>query len=323
MITGAGRHPQGAFQLRDGDPVHFVRIDDGIEQLRLRADRDGVGLHILGADVDRCAHGEAQALPLADGVPHSAAVGAYLSAADVEEIARRVVLAGEILHKAGVVAIRHEADVLTVVLAGVHKVLLLSDGAHFALVQTTQRQADMSQLLLREVVEHIALVFVLVQTLFEQPAARGLVLLHPGIMARDHMIQSVRFCPAKQVIELHISVAVDAGIGRTAGLVDPDEFVDDLFLKVCRKIQHLVGNIHRIGHLGGVLNVPLRAAGVQALGVHGLVAGEAHGDAGAVETVPLHEPCRHRAVHTAAHGDERPGAAGSVLCFCHSVPLPL
>ena len=58
----------------------------------------------FGADVDRCAHGEAQALPLADGVPHSAAVGAYLSAADVEEIARRVVLAGEILHKAGVVA---------------------------------------------------------------------------------------------------------------------------------------------------------------------------------------------------------------------------
>ena len=323
MITGAGRHPQGAFQLRDGDPVHFVRIDDGIEQLRLRADRDGVGLHILGADVDRCAHGEAQALPLADGVPHSAAVGAYLSAADVEEIARRVVLSGEILHKAGVVAVRHEADVLTVVLAGVHEVLLLSDGAHFALVQTTQRQADMSQLLLREVVEHIALVFALVQTLFEQPAARGLVLLHPGIMARDHMIQPVRFRPAKQVIELHISVAVDAGIGRTAGLVDPDEFVDDLFLKVCRKIQHLVGNIHRIGHLGGVLNVPLRAAGAQALGVHGLVAGEAHGDAGAVETVPLHEPCRHRAVHTAAHGDERPGAAGSVLCFCHSVPLPL
>ena len=250
-------------------------------------------------------------------------MGAYLFAADVEEIARRVVLAGEILHKAGVVAVRHEADVLTVVLAGVHEVLLLGDGAHFALVQTTQRQADMSQLLLREVVEHIALVFVLVQTLFEQPAARGLVLLHPGIMARDHMIQPVRFCPAKQVIELHISVAVDAGIGRTAGLVDPDEFVDDLFLKVCRKIQHLVGNIHRIGHLGGVLNVPLRAAGVQALGVHSLVAGEAHGDAGAVETVPLHEPCRHRAVHTAAHGDERPGAAGSVLCFCHSVPLPL
>ena len=167
MITGAGRHPQGAFQLRDGDPVHFVRIDDGIEQLRLRADRDGVGLHILGADVDRCAHGEAQALPLADGVPHSAAVGAYLSAADVEEIARRVVLAGEILHKAGVVAVRHETDVLTVVLAGVHEVLLLGDGAHFALVQPPQRQADMRQLLLREVIEHIALVFVLVQTLFE------------------------------------------------------------------------------------------------------------------------------------------------------------
>ncbi len=46
--------------------------------------------------------------------------------ADVEEIARRIVFAGEVLHKAGVVAIGHEADVLTVVLAGVHEVLLLA-----------------------------------------------------------------------------------------------------------------------------------------------------------------------------------------------------
>ena len=57
---------------------------------------------------------------------------------------------------------------------------------------------------------------------------------------------------------------------------------------------------------------------MQTLGVHGLVAGEAHGDAGAVETVPLHEPCRHRAVHTAAHGDERPGRRE---VFCVSVIL--
>ena len=47
----------------------------------------------------------------------------------------------------------------------------------------------------REVVEHIALVFVLVQTLFEQPAARGLVLLHPGIMEmciRDRRVTARR-----------------------------------------------------------------------------------------------------------------------------------
>ena len=109
------------------------------------------------------------------------------------------------------------------------------------------------------------------------------------------------------MVELHILVAVDAGIGRAAGLVDPDELVDDLLLKIGGEVQHLVGDVHRIGHLGGVLNVPLGAAGVQPLGVHGLVAGEAHGDAGAV--------------HTAAHGDEGTGAAGSVLCLCHSVPL--
>ena len=74
----------------------------------------------------------------------------------------------------------------------------------------------MSQLLLREVVEHIALVFVLVQTLFEQPAARGLVLLHPGIMACDHMIQSVCFRPAKQVIDL--AYGLDRWVSLFAGL---------------------------------------------------------------------------------------------------------
>ena len=321
MVAGAGRHPQRPGQLRDGDPVHLVGVDDGIEQLRLRADGDGVGLHILGADVDRRAHGKAQPLPLADGVPHRAAVGAHLFSADVEEIARRIVFAGEVLHEAGIVAIGHEADVLTVVLAGVDESLLLGDGAHLALVQPAQRQTDVSQLRLREVVEHIALVLALVQPLFQQPAAGGLVLLHPGVVARDHIVQPVGLGPAEQVVELHILVAVDAGIGRAASLVDPDELVDDLFLKIGGEVQHLVGDVHRIGHLGGVLDVPLGAAGVQPLGVHGLVAGEAHGDAGAVEAVPLHEPCRHRAIHTAAHGDEGTGAAGSVLCLCHSVPL--
>ena len=321
MIAGAGRDPQGRGQLRDGDPVHLVGIDDAVKQVFLRAHRDGVGLHILGADIHRRTHGKAKALALADGIPHRAIVSAYLFAVLVQKIACRVVLAGEVLHEAGVVAVRHKADILAVVLAGVDKMLLFRDLTHFGLVQPPQRQAHMGQLLLGQVIEHIALILTLVQPLFQQPAAGGLVLLHPGVVARDHIVQPVGLGPAEQVVELHILVAVDAGIGRAAGLVDPDELVDDLLLKIGGEVQHLVGDVHRIGHLGGVLDVPLGAAGVQPLGVHGLVAGEAHGDAGAVEAVPLHEPCRHRAIHTAAHGDKGTGAAGSVLCLCHSVPL--
>ena len=141
-------------------------------------------------------------------------------------------------------------------------------------------------------------------------------------MARDHIIQPVCFRPAKQVIELHISVAVDAGIGRTAGLVDPDEFVDDLFLKVCRKIQHLVGNIHRIGHLGGVLNVPPEqqvcrpSVFTASLRVRRMVT--------PVQSKP--SLCMSHAateLSTPPLMAMTPRAAGSVLCFCHSVPLLL
>ena len=96
-------------------------------------------------------------------------MGAYLFAADVEEIARRVVLAGEILHKAGVVAVRHEADVLTVRLVGVVEALFLRDAARLALVHRAERQARVRQLILRERVEHVALVLALIERFFEQP----------------------------------------------------------------------------------------------------------------------------------------------------------
>ena len=44
------------------------------------------------------------------------------------------------------------------------------------------------------------------------------------------------------------------------------------------------------------------------------VAGEPHGDAGAVVARLLHQPRRHRAVHAAAHGDEGAGLAIRGLC---------
>ena len=165
----------------------------------------------------------------------------------------------------------------------------------------------MGQLLLGQVIEHIALILALVQPLFQQPAAGGLVLLHPGVMARDHILHAMALSPAEQVVELHIPVAVDAGVGRAAHLVYPDEFFDDLLPEVGGEIQHLIGDIHRKGHLGGILDILFGAAGMETGLPQRLVSGEPH------------QPCRHRAVHTAAHGDECPGAL-RVLCFCHIVP---
>ena len=43
-------------------------------------------------------------------------------------------LAGEVLHEAGVIAVRHKADILAVVLAGVDEMLLFRNFTHFGLV---------------------------------------------------------------------------------------------------------------------------------------------------------------------------------------------
>ena len=319
MIPRPGRDPQRLGQFGNGDPVDLICIDDAVKQARFRADCDRIFLHIFGTDIDRRAHGKAKALPLADGVPDRAAVSPHFTAALVEEVSVRVMLAREVLHELLIVAIRHETNVLTVMLAGIDEMLPFGDLTHLRFVQRTQRQTHMSQLLLRQIVKDIALIFSFVQALFQKPAAGGFVLLDAGIVARDHILHPVRLGPREKMIEFHIFVAVDAGVGRTARFIDPDEFFDDLFPEIGGEIQHLIGDIHRERYLGGVLDVPLRAAGVESRLTQRFVAGEPHGDAGAVVAVLLHQPCRHRAVHAAAHRDQRPGAR-CILYICHFVP---
>ena len=136
-------------------------------------------------------------------------------------------------------------------------------------------------------------------------------------MARDHIVDAVGLGPAEQVVELHIFVAVDAGVGRAARLIHPNEFLDDLLPEIGGKIHHFIGDVHCKGHLGGVLDVLLRAAGVEAGLAQRLVAGQAHGDAGALAPGLLHQPGSHRAVHTAAHGNEGLG----LVIRCHAKML--
>ena len=89
--------------------------------------------------------------------------------------------------------------------AGIDEMMLLGDGTHLGLVQGPQRQAHMSQLLLGEVVQHIALILALIQPLFEQPAAGVRVLFHPGIVAGDHIFHAVilGFVPGSHLLSPH------------------------------------------------------------------------------------------------------------------------
>ena len=122
------------------------------------------------------------------------------------------------------------------------------------------------------------------------------------------------FRPVQQVAELHIFIAVDAGVRGAARLVDADKFFNDLRPEIGGEIQHLIRHIQCKGHLSGVLDILFRAAGLVAGLSQRFVVGEPHGDAGAVVACLLHQTGRHRAVHAAAHGNEGAGTVCRVLC---------
>ena len=100
---------------------------------------------------------------------HDALVPAEHMAILIDKVARGAVASCVARDKASVVAVRHEADVLTVRLVGVVEALFLRDAARLALVHRAERQARVRQLILRERVEHVALVLALIERFFEQP----------------------------------------------------------------------------------------------------------------------------------------------------------
>ena len=212
-------------------------------------------------------------------------------------------LAGVLLHKLHIISVRHKADVLAVVLAGVDEVHTLGQFAHVRLGHTAQRKQHMSQLVLRQVVEHIALILGRVQGFFQKPAA-VFARFNAGVVAGDHPFIAVLQGIIQQLVELHDPVAVDAGIGGAARLIGAHKFLNDGLPEVHGKIQNFIGNVQLKGHGGRIVNVFLRAAGVKLPQADVLIAVQAHGGPHAVVPPTLHQAGGYRTVHAAAHGDE-------------------
>ena len=79
-------------------------------------------------------------------------MGAHHPAALIQKIPGGVVLAGKLLHKAGIVAIRHKADILTVRLAGNYQTVFFGNSPDLLLGIVPQRKPQQLQLRLGQVV---------------------------------------------------------------------------------------------------------------------------------------------------------------------------
>ena len=167
----------------------------------------------------------------------------------------------------------------------------------------------MRQVVLRQVIQHIALVFRLIQPATKLEAARSLVERPAGIMTGRHIVEAKLRAAALQSGELQISVAVDARIRRATAQVRIAEPVDHLAAERSREVEREVLEPQPERHLTGVLHIALAAAGALAHharspGAGNLVVEQLHGDARCIIARIAKQQRCNGAVHPAAHRNQ-------------------
>ena len=172
----------------------------------------------------------------------------------------------------------------------------------------------MRQLVLREPVQGIRLIFVPVQRPAQGPAARVLVELRAGIMPGRQIFraQPTRFC--HQRVKLDIPIAVDARVRGAPALVFGHKVVNDFFRKELPKVENIMGNAKLCRHPAGILH-RAEGAAARAFGFRCAFLPNLHGDAQHVITLPQQKARRDRRIHPAAHGDHH-----CLLCCHNSYP---
>ena len=175
-------------------------------------------------------------------------------------------------------------------------------GPQSRLLIIPNRQQQVGQLALGQLVEEIGLVLPPVRAPQQLPAVRGLIEPDPGIVPGGDGVRPLVQGPVQQGAELDLPVAVDAGIGSPAVCIGPHEPVHHLLLEKVTQIQHHMGDPHAGGHRPSRLDVVRRAAQARPV----LVVVKAQRHTGDVTARLLQQQCRRSAVHAAAHGGENP-----------------
>ena len=290
--------------LRDGDQIHPVRVKLAPIQFFIPTEDDHVLFRPDLQYVKRMLRGDAQTPPLTNRIADGPPVAAQHVPLAVHEIPCRILRAAEALHEACVVAVRHEANVLAVVLFGIHEAIGLRDPPHFFLRPRTKRKTRVFQLFLRHRIKYVTLVFRGVQALFQQHTAILRVGLDPGIVPGHNAVQPKLLHPLKKPPEFENAVAFDTGIRRPALLVGTDEGLDEFLPEQILIVEDMESHPQRLRHRPGIIRVLPGTAGLQEILSDHIIFKQAHSAADALVTRLFHEKRGHRRVHASAHGDQ-------------------
>ena len=133
--------------------------------------------------------------------------------------------------KADIVSIGNKANILTVLFLGSCNTALRRDRTDLLFCEVAERKEHAGKLLLRQIAEHIALIFFRVESFFQNIALCGGIVLHAGVMSRGDLVKSERICLAEHAVKFYTSVAEHAGVGCFAAFIGTDKCADHLFEK--------------------------------------------------------------------------------------------
>ena len=178
----------------------------------------------------------------------------------MDDLARFRRAGAQLFDHGRIVAVRDEADVLTVGLVGDRQPVFRGKGAGFGLGgQMTQREAQVVELFRRGREQEVGLIAGRVSGAVKLRPARSRAPL--DVVPGGHAIGLEIARSLEQVAEFHPFVAADAGHGRGAREVAVGELVDHRLAKHVFIIKDIVGKPHLFRDAAGVVDVAARAAG--------------------------------------------------------------
>ena len=199
---------------------------------------------------------------LTDGIMNDSFVPADDVSAHIDETSAFGGFARMKLGDTRIVAVRHEADILTVGLFCIDKSAFFGYLPRFAFAEISERKECFRELLLRHRIENITLVFCLVSGFFQQKSA--VFALYFRIVTRGDEIAIEYICAVEEFFEFHISVAVDAGIRGHAAKIAFGKFIDDFLFEIMRKIENIMRHSEPVGYTARILRILERTAGMKA-----------------------------------------------------------
>ena len=195
-----------------------------------------------------------------------------------------------------------EADVLAVGLGRGAQSEVGGQGTDRRLRHLPHGEHGPGELVLAEHGQHVGLVLGRVRPPQQPPGTVGIP-FDPGVVARGHGVEPEVRRPVQEAVELEVSVALDAGIGRPSLDVAGDVGVDDVGLELGAEVEDVVDDAQLVGDPSGVVDVGHRAAA--RVGVTSpQLEGGAHHAAGPVGTDE--ERGGHRRVDSTGHGHQDP-----------------